>query len=156
MAWVYKGLTAGQLDRREESVGAYDEVIARFGASDDPSIQEQVAKASVNKGAALGQLGRRDEAFLAFDDTIARFGASDRSSLQEQVAMAFINKGVTFGELGRHEEALRTFDEVIARFGSMLNSAALVRSQRSAAFTSSAWAGKVASPLSRYSTEATT
>ena len=39
------------------AVGAYDEVVARFGDREEAAIAEQVAKALVNKGFALGDGG---------------------------------------------------------------------------------------------------
>ncbi len=39
------GVLLGQLDRSEEAVGVYDEVVARFGDAPEPALREQVAKA---------------------------------------------------------------------------------------------------------------
>jgi hypothetical protein len=45
-----------------EAIGAYDEVLRRFGSVGDRSIEEQLALALSNKAYALKELGRLDEA----------------------------------------------------------------------------------------------
>jgi hypothetical protein len=45
MALYNKGITFGQLDRSEEGVGVYDQVVARFGDASEPALREQAAKA---------------------------------------------------------------------------------------------------------------
>ena len=46
----YKGVTHGQRDEPEAALATYDDLIARFGASDVPDIQVQVAKALLLQG----------------------------------------------------------------------------------------------------------
>ncbi len=100
-----------------EAVILLDELIARFGESAGPALQEEVARALVNKGVALGRLGRTAEAIAVYDDLLARFGTSDAAVLQEGVVHALFNKGVALRQLGRAEEALVVYDDLIARFG---------------------------------------
>ena len=52
---MYKAVTLGQLDRSEEAVRAYGEVVTRFGDAAEPELREQVARALVNKGVTLGR-----------------------------------------------------------------------------------------------------
>jgi len=94
-----------------------DELVHRFGESEEEGLQEQVATALFNKGVTLEMLGRFDEEIATYDVVEARFGASEVAALQEQVAMALFNKGVRLGALGRSEEAIATYDMVEARFG---------------------------------------
>ena len=44
-----KGVALGALDRSDEAVAAYDEVVARFGTASEPSLREAVAKAKAAK-----------------------------------------------------------------------------------------------------------
>jgi TolA-binding protein len=44
-----KGVTLGQLERSEEAVGVYDEVLARFGDATEAALREQVAQALQRK-----------------------------------------------------------------------------------------------------------
>lgn len=104
----------GHLD---EAIAAYDEIVLRFGESERPDLQIQVAMALVNKGFTLGQLNRSEDAVAAYDEVVKRFGASKRPELLKQVAMALFSKGVTLNELDRSEDAIAAYDEIVNRFG---------------------------------------
>lgn len=43
MALVNKGVSLGQLNRPEEAVGVYDQVVDRFGDAPEPALREAVA-----------------------------------------------------------------------------------------------------------------
>jgi hypothetical protein len=45
-----KGVALGQIERREEAIAAYEEVVSRFSDDPAPAIKELVAKAIVNEG----------------------------------------------------------------------------------------------------------
>ena len=77
-----KGVTHGQRDEPEAALAAYDDLIARFGASDVPDIQVQVAMALLNKGLTHGQRDEPEAVLTAYDDLVARFGASDAPDIQ--------------------------------------------------------------------------
>ena len=47
-ALVNKGNTLGELNRNEDAISAYDEVVRQFGDSTETVIQELVAKAQSN------------------------------------------------------------------------------------------------------------
>ena len=116
-ALVYKGITLGQLNRSEEALGIYDEVVRRFGASDSSEIIKLVAQALVNKGVRLSQLNRLEEELEVYDEVVRRFGASDSSEIIKLAVKALVYKGITLGQLNRSEEALEVYDEVVRRFG---------------------------------------
>lgn len=69
-----KGATLGQLDRPEEEVATYDELLTRFGEDLAPELREPVAKALNNKADTLEQLDRREEAVAAHQEIARRFG----------------------------------------------------------------------------------
>lgn len=54
----------------------------RFGASGEPALQEQVARATLNLGVTLGQLGHPEEEVATYRDLIARFGAREQPDLR--------------------------------------------------------------------------
>ena len=116
-ALINKGITRGQLEESEAAVAVYSEVVERFGESDTPELQKQVAMALVNKGCRLGQLGETETEIAVYDEVVERFGDSDAPELQEQVAKALINKGVTWGQLGEVESEIAVYSEVVERFG---------------------------------------
>ena len=106
----------GGLNRAPEALAAYDDVLDRFGGSDQPAAQYRVATALIRKGAALLALDRTDDALAVLDDAISRFGESDAPSLAEAVASALGTKGYVLLELDRVAEALAALDEAVRRF----------------------------------------
>ncbi|MBO6086371.1 MAG: hypothetical protein J6P19_08270, partial [Acetobacter sp.] len=72
IALANKGVDLESLHRYEEALAVDNEVITRFGNSQDTTIQEQVANALLNKGGALGSLHRYEEALAANNDLITR------------------------------------------------------------------------------------
>ena len=105
------------LNRDEDTVEACDEVIRRFGESENPAILVWVAKALVNKGIALRELNQPQDALEACGEVIRRFGRSETPALLERVATALVNKGAVLGDLNRPQDALEACDEVVRRFG---------------------------------------
>jgi len=116
-AMVYEGLTLGALDRWEEAVEVYDEVLRRFGDASEPALMENVARALFGKGLSLGALGRSEEEVEVYDEVLRRFGDASEPALMEYVARALVNKAITLRTLGRGEEAVEVDDEVLRRFG---------------------------------------
>jgi tetratricopeptide (TPR) repeat protein len=101
----------------EEAIAAYEDLVSRFGDSEEGALKEQVAKALVNKGVTLGQLKRPEEEIAAYEDLVSRFGDSEEGGLKEQVAKALVNKGVTLGQLERPEEEIAAYEDLVSRFG---------------------------------------
>ncbi len=55
-----KGVRLGQLNRSEEAIDVYDDLVKRYGDDQTPALREQMANALFNKGVTLGQWCRRD------------------------------------------------------------------------------------------------
>jgi len=91
-ALVAKGVALGRLDQADDELAAYDEVIERFGGSDDPAIAAPVAAALVAKGTVLRRLGRPDDAVSTFDQVIKQFGGSAEPKIAKLVALVLANK----------------------------------------------------------------
>ena len=47
-----KGVSFGELNKSEEAIKVYDELIAKYGKREETVIAEQVASAMCNKGVA--------------------------------------------------------------------------------------------------------
>ncbi|MGH8614479.1 MAG: tetratricopeptide repeat protein [Gammaproteobacteria bacterium] len=116
-ALVNKGFRLGALNRSEEAVTVYDEVVQRFGEATEPAVREQVAKALVNKGFRLGALNWSEEEVAVYDEVVQRFGEATEPAVRERVARALFNKGFRLGGLNRSEEEVAVYDEVVQRFG---------------------------------------
>ena len=65
----------------EAAIEVYDEVITRFGTSDESDLQVAGRLGSVRKGrCARRQRGEFEAAIEAYDEVITRFGTSERTS----------------------------------------------------------------------------
>ena len=112
-----KGVILGALNKSEEEIAVYDELVRSFGDEQEPAIREQVAKALFNKGCRLGALNKSEEAIAVYDDMVRRFGDDQQLVIREAVARALFNKGCRLGALNKSEEEIAVYDEVLRRFG---------------------------------------
>ncbi len=109
-------LLLGQLNRSEEAIEVYDEIVKRFEDSKDNNILEEVAKALVNKGSEFLKLDKDEKAIEVYDEVVKRLEDSKDNNILEKVSSALVSKGVTLGQLNRSEEAIEVYDEVVKRF----------------------------------------
>ncbi len=116
-ALVERGGILYGLNRLEEALAVYDDVMHRFGESDESALVDLIATALVNKGLSLVRLNRPKEALATFDEVERRFGTNDASDILEQLSTALFTKGDTLTKLSRTEEALTAFGELARRFG---------------------------------------
>lgn len=116
-ALVNKGITLGDLNRCEEAIAVYDEVVRRLDEASEPALHEHVAKALYNKGFSLGALNRNEEEIATYDEVVRRFGEANEPILRDIVANALRAKGISLGAMNRSEEAIANYDEVVRRFG---------------------------------------
>ena len=117
LALFNKGIALGQLNRAEEEIQSYNEVLRRFGDASEAELRERVAMALFNKCVTLAELNRPEEAIQGYNEALRRFGDGTEPALREAVAKTLFNKGVTLGKLNRSEEAIQTYDEALQRFG---------------------------------------
>ncbi|MDD4906920.1 MAG: hypothetical protein PHD39_12305, partial [Methylobacter tundripaludum] len=122
-ALVNKGVMLGELQQPEEEITAYDEVLRRFGESQELALQKIVANALRIKGITLGELQQPEAAIAAYDEVLRRFGESQELALQEAVAQTLVNKGITLGNLQQPEAEIAAYDELLRRFSTSLEPA---------------------------------
>jgi len=115
MALFNKGVTLGALDRSEDAIAVYDDLVSRFADAKEPTLREQVATALVNKGVRFAALNRSEDAIAVFDDILRHFEDAKEPALQERVVKALNNKGLALGSLGRNEEAIAVYDGIVSR-----------------------------------------
>ncbi len=87
-----KAITLGRLEKNQESIEVYDEMVKRFEDSKDNSILKNVSSALYNKALTLGQINRSEEEIEVYDEMVKRFKNSKENSILEKVASALINK----------------------------------------------------------------
>lgn len=116
-ALLYKGITLGNLNDRQQEVATYDKVIERFGASTDVEVLLVVGQALINKGLAYGELNRSDDELAAYDQILERFSGLEEPDFRELEMNALFNKEIVLSTLSKWEDAIRACDEVITQFG---------------------------------------
>ncbi|MEN6630517.1 MAG: tetratricopeptide repeat protein, partial [Sulfuricella sp.] len=102
----------GHLDRGEEAIAVYDEVVKRYGDTPEAALREEVAIALRNKGVRLCQLDRGEEAIAVYDEVVKRYGDAPEAALREEVAIAL--NGWGFGLLCEAKKVWRGGDEATA------------------------------------------
>ena len=115
-ALVGKGNVLLGLNRPEEALAAYDNVMHRYGESKAPAFVELLATTLFMKGDTLTKLNRTEEALIAFDELMRRFGTSEMPAILAWIAEGLVKKGEILRGLDRIEEALAVNDEVVHRF----------------------------------------
>lgn len=116
-ALALKGISLGTLNRSDEEMATYDEVVKRFGDSDELEVKQEVADALFTKAASLEKKQRLDEAIAAYDQLVHMYEAAPEKEMQVRVARALLAKGAGLGDLGKTDEELRLYDLVIQRYG---------------------------------------
>jgi tetratricopeptide (TPR) repeat protein len=111
------GVLLRLLGSYQEAAAALRGLIERYGASEQPALQEQVARAMFNLGVALGEEGQPEQAMATYREVIDRYGASPQPALQKPVASAMVNLGITLGLAGQPEQETATYRQVIERCG---------------------------------------
>jgi tetratricopeptide (TPR) repeat protein len=99
-----------------EALPLFDEVVERFGESDDIDVQERVARALLDKGLTLDKLGRHASELQAYDELLRRYAGTDQQQTLEHVAWALYDKALALHNLDREADAAATYREVIERF----------------------------------------
>ena len=102
------------MNQPEEVLAAYDEVVRRFGASENPVLLEPVAKALLFKGVTLGGLKRPEEALAAYNEAVRRFGESESSDSRSWADLALLERASTELALRQYGSAIETAGRVLA------------------------------------------
>jgi tetratricopeptide (TPR) repeat protein len=115
-ALVNKGFALNKLNRSNDAIATYNEVVERFKSATEPFLCEGVVKALINKGWTLNNMDRANEAMVVYNEAVGRFRDSTEPAVLEGVANALFNKGLILGVLDRTDEAIGVYDEIIGRF----------------------------------------
>jgi len=106
-----------KLNRFEESIGVFEELVRHYGDDTSPSVREWVARALFNKAVIFGQLNRPGEKIEVYDELVQCYGDDTFPSIRGRVAKALFNKGLTLGQLNRFEESTGVYEELVQRYG---------------------------------------
>ena len=114
MALVNQGLALASLQKPDEAVTPFDEVVARFLRRDSPELLELVAAALFNEGVAFRDLGLTDDAIRAWDQTVRLIERCNTPGIADRAFKSGLNKATTQCELEQYEDALASYERVTA------------------------------------------
>jgi hypothetical protein len=92
MAMRNKGIVLGRLERPDEEIAVYDQMVSRYGGANDSELQAEAALALIYKGITLETSGRVVDADAAYDEVVRRFGDATQPAVRAQVKRAIANK----------------------------------------------------------------
>jgi len=110
---VSKGEALGELKCFEEAIDIYDEVIRRFGETEELALHMVVLWAMIRKGLALRQLKRFEEAIAIYDEVIAHLTDSEEFIMRKMKSMILKTKAFTLQLFKKYEEAGEAFRQAI-------------------------------------------
>ena len=114
--WLSKVLAYLGLGDFKTAIAACDEMLDRFGDSDESEIQSWIAAALIYKGDVRRELGDCEGAIATFNEVVERFGNINTPKIQERVAVALVFKGIVRKILGDFGAAIAAYKEVVERF----------------------------------------
>lgn len=92
-AYFNKGVAYRQADKYQQAVAAYDELLARFGDSQQVVVKNLLASAYSNQAENLVKMEQYDQARMVVDAALAKFASSTDPALMEAIATLYNNKG---------------------------------------------------------------
>lgn len=92
---IAKGQSLLNLDKVEEAIACFDEILA---------LEPKHAETLIKKGEALERMRRSEEAILCYDAAIAADGG---------MTIAYLHKGGLFNRMERYEEALKCYEQAL-------------------------------------------
>ena len=118
-AWALsmKGDAHDRLDDPASAVSTYEEVVERFGDSEDPELRRLVVPAQIRMAGALQDLSGPESTVPIYEDVVEQVGDSEDPELLFWLATALSDKGDALCQLGDVDAAATAYDEVIERFG---------------------------------------
>ncbi len=115
--WAYllffKGATLGEMDKPEEEIACYNELLSLFKDSQEIELQKRVAMALDNKGGIYKSKGNLKEAIPCHEEAIAFF---ERSGHAGRSLISKLFKARCLAEDGNHEESLEYIEEMFKKW----------------------------------------
>ena len=116
-AYTRKGLALGRRGDSQLEIETNREALERFGTSDAPELQHQIAIALFNIGVGQIRLGDLGEAIVTYDEVVTRFRNDKNIKLQVLAAKCLVNKGSLQGQLGDRNAEIDTCFELVKKYG---------------------------------------
>ncbi len=118
IAWLGLGRVYSILGQSSDAIGAFDEMLERFGADRAATTRRFVAEALLAKGVTLHNVTKLDDAIEVYDEMAVRFEDDDDRQIRRLVAKALVYKVRALGSDSRTSgDYLAALGEVVSRFG---------------------------------------
>ncbi len=88
-----KALMLRKMEKAEEAIALYDQLITTYLDDTTPALRDPVANAILNKAAMLGKMEKTEEAITLYAQLIATYAKDKTPALREHVANAINCKG---------------------------------------------------------------
>ncbi len=88
-------IALGQINRIEEAINVYGQVVTSYGNAPEEALRELVAISLINTATMLHKLGRDTEMEAVFSQVITNYGDAPEATLRPLVAHALNGKGFT-------------------------------------------------------------
>lgn len=109
-------ITLKILNRNEEEITTYTDLITSFKQTNNPIIKEHVAKALFNLGVRLGQLNKIEQEIETYDQLFQEYSNEENSVYQELIVNALVNKAIRLSQLNRHDEEVAIYNEFLEKY----------------------------------------
>ncbi|MDE0105290.1 MAG: hypothetical protein OXN89_23180 [Bryobacterales bacterium] len=115
------GRCLGGLERFEDELEVYNELVKRFDSLVSPDVIPLVFQARFNAAVATGQLERTETSIQMYAALVDRYQKSRNTKIRTQVAVAYYNWAIALKFSSRPNEALDKLNELIEKHESVLN-----------------------------------
>ena len=116
-ALLCRGRSFAALERFEDELWCYSELVKRFGSDDSGIMAPLVAEAQFNAAVVTGQMGYTKESIGKYTAFIDRYKWREEPQIQDQVIRAQFNWAVTLAHSDRRKEALAQLSKLVAHYG---------------------------------------
>ena len=116
-ALLCRGRSFAALERFEDELWCYSELLKRFESDGPAIIDPLVAEAQFNAAVVTGQMGYTEESIGKYAAFIDRYKWHEQPQIQDQVIRAQFNWAVTLAHSDRRKEALSQLNKLIVRYG---------------------------------------
>jgi tetratricopeptide (TPR) repeat protein len=103
----------GWLGRQDKEIAGYDEIVERFGGSDDPDLTEIVLDALERKMRIYRDQEDLEMVVEICEQIINRYKSDTHRRTADTVARMMIRQAVALGKRGDHAKELSNYDEVV-------------------------------------------
>lgn len=112
-ALINKAMTLGEFHYEKEEIEIYNNILQKYGDSEDNNIKQIIAAVFVKKGYRLGEMQKQDDAISVYDELFKKYANTTNEAIKENLAIAHTNKGIELNAKGQEDLAKFEYLEAI-------------------------------------------